>query len=102
MRRRDLIALVGRAVAAWPVCAYAQKPEQRSRMPHVGILNYAGAQYARVADFRDELRDLGYIEGQNLAVSHVWADGHLDRLPGLASQLIADKADIIIALGSSA
>jgi putative ABC transport system substrate-binding protein len=71
-------------------------------MPHVGILNYAGAQYARAADFRDELRDLGYIEGQSIVVSHLWADGHLDRLPELAAQLIADKADIIIALGPSA
>src|ERR687893_583768 len=98
MRRRDLIALVGGAAAAWPVCAYAQKPEQRSRMPHVGILNYAGAQYARVADFRDELRDLGYVEGQNLIISHLWADGHLDRLPGLAAELIAGNTDVIIAL----
>lgn len=102
MRRRDLVALLGGAAATWPVRAYAQRPAQRAQAARVGVLNYAGAQYARVNDFREELRELGYVEGQNLTVSHLWADGHVDRLPGLADQLIVEKADIIIALGPSA
>src|SRR5687768_316448 len=102
MRRRDLIALLGGAATAWPVYASAQRPEQRGRMARVGILNYAGAQYQRVSDFRDELRKLGYVEGQNLVTHHLWADGHVDRLPSLAAELITANADLIIALGPSA
>jgi putative ABC transport system substrate-binding protein len=75
---------------------------QRPRAARVGILNYAGAQYARVTDFRNELRQLGYFEGQNLSISHLWADGHLDRLPGLAAELVTGNTDVIIALGPSA
>ncbi len=102
MRRRDFILLLGGATAARPVLAYAQKAEHRARIAHIGILNYAGAQYARVNDFRDELRQLGYVEDRSLIVSHLWADGHLDRLPGLAAELIGRKVDLIIALGPSA
>jgi putative ABC transport system substrate-binding protein len=78
------------------------RPSISPPIVHIGILNYAGAQYARASDFRSELRRLGYIEGQNLTISHLWADGHLDRLPGLAPELITRKVDLIIALGPSA
>lgn len=102
MKRREVILLLGGATAAWPILGHAQKDESRSRIAHVGILNYAGAQYARVSEFRSELRQLGYIEGQGLVISHLWADGQSDRLSGLAAELIARKVDIIIALGPSA
>ena len=102
MRRREVILLLGGATAARPILAYAQKAGHRPRTAHIGILNYAGAQYARVNDFRDELRQLGYLEDRSLIVSHLWADGHLDRLPGLATELIGRKVDLIIALGPSA
>jgi putative tryptophan/tyrosine transport system substrate-binding protein len=101
MRRREVILLLGGATA-WPILAYAQSAAHRPRIGHIGILNYAGAQYARVIDFRDELRRLGYVEDRNLIVSHLWADGNLDRLPGLAAELIQRKVDLIIALGPSA
>jgi putative ABC transport system substrate-binding protein len=98
MRRREFIGLIGSA-AAWPVGAGAQHAERRDRIARVGILNYAAARYARVDDFRDALRALGYVEGQNLTVTHRWADGHLDRLPGLAAELVASNVDVIVALG---
>jgi putative ABC transport system substrate-binding protein len=69
------------------------------RFAHVGILNYAAAQDIRVREFRDGLRELGYVEGQNLAFTYRWADGRLDRLPDLAAELVAAKVDVIIAIG---
>jgi putative tryptophan/tyrosine transport system substrate-binding protein len=95
MRRREFITLLGGA-AAWPTTAHAQQP---AKMPRVGVLNYAAAQDVRVSQFHDELRQLGYVEGKNLAVIYRWADGVLNRLPELAAELVADKVDVIIALG---
>jgi len=102
MRRREFILLLGGTAATWPVAAGAQHAERRHRIARVGILNYAAARYARVDDFRDALRELGYIEGQNLTVIHRWADGRLDRLPGLAAELVASDVDVIVALGPAA
>ena len=96
MRRREFITLLGGAAAAWPVAARAQQP---AKMARVGILNYAAAQDVRVSQFRDALRQLGYAEGKNLAVTYLWADGVPDRLPELAAELVAGKVDVIIALG---
>ena len=95
MRRREFITLLGGA-AAWPLAARAQQP---AKMARVGILNYAAAQDIRVSQFRDALRQLGYAEGKNLAVTYLWADGVPDRLPELAAELVARKVDVIIALG---
>jgi putative ABC transport system substrate-binding protein len=72
---------------------------QQQRVPHVGMLNYAGPSDVRAKQFSDALRALGYLEGSNLKLTHRWADGKMDELPVLAAQLVADKVDIIIALG---
>jgi len=82
------VLMVATAVSAQPL-----------RIARVGILNYAAAQDARVNDFREGLRELGYVEGQNLAITYRWADGRLDRLPGLAAELVASNVDVIIAIG---
>ena len=73
----------------------------RAQQPlhHVGILNYAGPSDIRANQFNDALRALGYREGSNLKLTHKWADGKMDELPVLAAQLVADKVDVIIALG---
>jgi ABC-type uncharacterized transport system substrate-binding protein len=68
---------------------------------HVGILNSGAAKDTRVEGFRDGLRQLGYVEGQNLLVTYRWAEGHQDRLPELAAELIASKVDVIVAIGAS-
>jgi putative ABC transport system substrate-binding protein len=94
VRRRKFITLIGGA-AAWPLVARAQQ----RRAPTVGILNYAAAHDLRVIQFLNALRDLGYVEGRNLAVSQRHADGALDRLPQLAAELVAAQVDLIIALG---
>jgi putative ABC transport system substrate-binding protein len=96
MRRREFITLLGGAAVSWPLAASAQQP---AKMARIGILNYAAAQDVRVSQFRDALRQLGYAEGENLAVTYRWADGVLDRLPELATELVAGKVDVIIALG---
>jgi putative ABC transport system substrate-binding protein len=75
----------------------AQAPPRR--IVHVGILSAGAAQNDRVEDFLAGLRELGYVEGQNLAITHRWADGHQDRLSRLATELIASKVEVIVAIG---
>jgi putative ABC transport system substrate-binding protein len=101
VKRRTFIAALGGA-AAWPMAVQAQQGERMHRIVRVGILNYAAAQDVRVIQFLTALRGLGYVEGRNLAVVQRHADGALDRLPELAAELVADKVDLIIALGPAA
>ena len=98
MKRREFISLLGSA-AAWPLTARAQERERVSRVARVGILNHGAAGYLRVNEFRNALSELGYVEGRNLILTHRWADGRRDRLPGLAAELVDSKVDVIIALG---
>ena len=74
----------------------AQPPRRTVR---VGILNAGAAQDARVEAFRDGLRELGYVEGQNLVITYRWADGRQDRLPELAADLVASNVEVIVAIG---
>jgi putative ABC transport system substrate-binding protein len=97
MRRRELIGAIA-SMAAWPLAARAQRPEPR-RQARIGILNYFDARYTRVTEFTESLRELGYVEGQNLVTIHRWADGQLNLLPALANELVASKVDVMIALG---
>jgi ABC-type uncharacterized transport system substrate-binding protein len=96
MRRREFLIVAGSAAVSQPFKAWAQQPR---RMARVGILNYFDVRYSRVAEFTESLRELGYIEGQNLTTIHRWADGQLNRLPALANELLASKIDVLIALG---
>jgi putative tryptophan/tyrosine transport system substrate-binding protein len=98
MKRREFIMLAG-AAAVWPVVAYPQQRERVYRIARVGILNYAAAQDVRVNEFRDGLGQLGYVEGHDLAITYRWADGHLDRLPALAAELVTSNVEVIIAIG---
>jgi putative ABC transport system substrate-binding protein len=101
MRRRELIGAMGSMAAwllTWPIAARAQRSESR-RPARIGILNYFDARYTRVTEFTESLRELGYVEGQNLVTIHRWADGQLNLLPALANELVAGKIDVMIALG---
>ncbi len=98
-RMRIVVGLSGwLAVLLVPAAVLAQPPRPVAR---VGILNSGAVQDARVDYLRDELRELGYIEGQNLGIVYRWADGHPERLPELAAALVANPVDVIVAIGAS-
>src|SRR5436309_9617123 len=93
MRRRKFIALLGGAAAMRALAAQAQQP----KMPTIGALvigNINPEQFWR--EFRQGLRDLGYVEGQNIRFEFRLAEGHLERLPELAAELVRLKVDVIV------
>lgn len=86
MRRRDLIKGITTSAAAWPIAAFAQQ----SAIPVIGFLSFRSANEASGSEkaFREGLADIGYIDGQSVHIAFRWAEGHSDRLPVLASDLV--------------
>ena len=97
MRRREFITLVGGA-AAWPLVARAQRPAKSV----IGFLSMASRSTfaSRIEGFRLGLRDFGYIEGTNITVEYRFAEGHYERLPELAAELVRSKVDLIVTHGT--
>ena len=94
MRRREFIALLGGAAAAWPLAARAQQPPGQ---PLVGLLSPVSATAAHIGVFRRGMRDLGYVEGANVAFAFRFADGQVAKLSTLANELVALRPAVIVA-----
>src|SRR5262245_39010513 len=96
MRRCELMLLLGGAITA----ARTARAQQKA-MPVIGYLNSttADAVAPMVAAFGRGLGELGFVDGQNVAIEYRWADGHYDRLPTLAAELVERKVDLIAAAG---
>jgi putative tryptophan/tyrosine transport system substrate-binding protein len=95
--RREFIAGLGN-VAAWPVVARAQQPAR----PVIGLLQTGAPSTWNFTGFRQGLKDMGYVEDQNLMIEFRWADNDLDRLPELASDLVHRQVRVIVALPGNA
>jgi putative ABC transport system substrate-binding protein len=98
MRRREFIAFVGGAAAAWPLAAHAQQPT----LPVVGVVSgqspHSDARNATA--FYKGLSESGYVDGQNVAVEYHWLEGHYDRLPAVMADLVRRQVAVIATTGN--
>jgi putative ABC transport system substrate-binding protein len=106
MRRREFIALLGGAAAgaSRPLAARAQQPGKVARIGYLspGYAFAQGEMLARDEPFRQGLRELGYVEGNNIVIEYRFAEGRFDRLADLAAELVRLKVDVIVAVVTQA
>ena len=100
MKRREFITLLGCAAAAWPFAARAQ---QAGKQPTIGFLGAAPSiESQRIAAFVQRLRELGWIDGRNLAIEYRWAEGRDERYTEIAAELVRLKVDVIVTVATPA
>jgi putative ABC transport system substrate-binding protein len=99
MKRRIFIALLAVATAAWPLGTGAQQGEKTYK---IGILSAGSPETGGRSIVNESFRELGYVEGKNLTFERRYAEDRLDRLPGLAAELVSLKVDVIMAAGTLA
>jgi putative tryptophan/tyrosine transport system substrate-binding protein len=95
VKRRELLIVLGGVVVSWPLTARAQQ----KAMPVIGVLSSGppGSSTALFMAAFQGLSEVGYVEGQNVAIEYRWAENHYDRLPALAADLVSRKVDLIMA-----
>ncbi len=100
MKRREFIALLGGAAAAWPPAVRAQ---QSAKLPAIGFLGAGSpATWSHwTAAFVQRLRELGWIEGRTVAIQYRWAEGRSERFPEIAAELVRLKVDVIVTSGGA-
>jgi putative ABC transport system substrate-binding protein len=100
MQRRTFMALVSGGLLAAPLAAQAQPAGKVPRVGYLSVLSRSGPQVQRYLDaFLQELRELGYVEGQSIVIEYRWAEGKVERLPELAAELVRLKVDVLVASG---
>ena len=99
VRRRDFISLIGGVAVAWPLATHAQP----AKLPTIGILGAAtpSAWSQFVAAFVQRLRDLGWVEGRNVAIEFRWAEGRTERYTEIATEFVRLKVDVIVTTGGA-
>ena len=100
MERRAFIGTLTGGLLAAPLAAEAQQAGKTWRVGYLGNANPTLSAPSRDA-FRQGLRELGWVEGQNVSIEYRWAGGHLDRLPALASELVRASVDVILVAGGA-
>ena len=98
MRRREVITLIGGAAAATPLAAGAQ---QKGKLPVIGLLNPGSTDTPGVVGFYKGLRELGYVEGSNIAIERRYGDWNADRFKELAADLARLKVDVIVVVSTT-
>src|SRR5258707_7767628 len=99
MRRREFIALLGGAAAAWPLAARAQ---QAGKLPTIGFLGADASAFSPwTAAFVAHLRELGWIENRNVAIEYRWSEGRTERYAEIAAEFVRMKVDVIVTVGSA-
>jgi putative ABC transport system substrate-binding protein len=99
IRRREFITLLAGATVAWPIAARAQQPT----MPVIGWLDVRSPNVSTevLRRFRQGLKEIGYVEGENVAIEYRWAEHQIDRLPALAAELARRPVTVIAASGAA-
>ena len=100
--RRNFLATLGSAAAAWPLAARAQ---QAARIPRVGVLWHAGSAEEEGSNFRALVKgfaDLGYVEGRSIVLEHRFPNERSDQFRSMAAELVASRVDVLVSVGANA
>src|SRR6516162_2662039 len=98
LRRREFITLLGGTAVSWPLRARAQPSPKIARIGFLGQTTQSGA--VALPRFRAGLRDLGYVEGQNILIDFRWAEGDYARLQDYAAELVRLRVDVLATYGT--